>query len=398
MYQSTATQPRKSVKLFLINLLGLALVGLGNQAMAHTLGEGYLFVNVSDDALDGRYEITLTDLNKAVPVDTDQDGKVVEAEVNAAIDRIQEYFLQRIGIGDGTREYTITFTHHKMTRIPVGQFLELHYTTDAQAPVPDVLHLRYDVLFDTDDTHRGFLVIGRNDKTGVVNTGEDTTLMFEPDSTQQSVDFTALDKAGNFLTFVKHGVWHIWIGIDHILFLVALILPAVMVRRDGKWQPVADSGPAVWNVVKIVTLFTIAHTVTLTLSALDIVGMPSRVVESVIAASVIAAALNNIIPIFRGHVGWVVFGFGLFHGFGFASVLSHLITNRSNLIVDLLGFNVGVELGQIAIVLAAFPVLLALRRTVFYQRMLLPVGSALIMLLAAGWLVERVFDLEMMPI
>ena len=121
-------------------------------------------------------------------------------------------------------------------------------------------------------------------------------------------------------------------------------------------------------------------------------------VESVIAASVVAAALNNIVPIFRGHIGFVVFGFGLFHGFGFASVLSHLITNRSNLIVDLLGFNVGVELGQIGIVLVAFPVLVGLRNTVFYRRMLLPVGSAIIMLLASGWLVERVFDLDLMPI
>ncbi|MEM9056656.1 MAG: HupE/UreJ family protein [Pseudomonadota bacterium] len=376
----------------------LSTLAFAGSAAAHTLGEGYLFINVSDDSLDGRYEITLTDLNKAVPVDTDQDGKVVEAEVDAAIDQIKAYFGERLGIGDGEREYALNFTHHKLTRIPVGQFLELHYTTAWEGRVPDVLHLRYDVLFERDDTHRGFLVIGRNDKTGVVNTGEDTTLRFGPDSTQQSVDFTALDRAGTFFTFVKHGIWHIWIGIDHILFLVALILPAVMVRRDGQWHPVADYGPAVWNVVKVVTLFTLAHTVTLTLAALDVVSLPARVVESVIAASVIAAALNNIVPIFRGHVGWVVFGFGLFHGFGFASVLSHLITNRSNLIVDLLGFNVGVELGQIAIVLVAFPILVALRNTVFYRRMLLPVGSAVIMLLAAGWLVERMFDLELMPI
>ncbi len=387
-----------SVKSIALLLVAITITLFGARVSAHTLGEGYLFINVSDKALDGRFEITLTDLDKAVPLDTNQDGKVVEAEVDAAIDRIKDYFGERIGLGDGASEYPITFTRHKLTRIPVGQFLELHYTAEVAGDVPDILDLRYEVLFDRDTSHRGFLVIGRNDKTGVVNKGEDTTLRFGPDTTRQSLDFTRLDRSDTFFTFVKHGTWHIWIGIDHILFLVALILPAVMVRRKGQWQPVSDYGPAIWSVVKIVTLFTVAHTVTLSLAALDIISLPSRVVESVIAASVIAAALNNIVPIFRGHIGFVVFGFGLFHGFGFASVLSHLITNRSNLVVDLLGFNVGVELGQIGIVLVAFPLLVAMRNTVFYRRMLLPVGSAIIMLLASGWLVERVFDLELMPI
>jgi hypothetical protein len=180
--------------------------------------------------------------------------------------------------------------------------------------------------------------------------------------------------------------------------LLALILPAVLIRHEGRWQGVQDFGPAMWKVVKIVTLFTIAHTITLSLAALGLVSVPSRVVESVIAASVIIAALNNVYPLLHNYLGFVVFGFGLFHGFGFASVLTHLITNRSNLVVDLLGFNVGVELGQIGIILFAFPLLYAIRHTGAYLRVLVPVGSLGIAALALGWLLERALELDLMPV
>ena len=123
-FQHKKTLHSMKTTALLLFLAAMALVCAN--ASAHTLGEGYLFINVSDEALAGRYEITLTDLDKAVPIDTNQDGKVVEAEVDAAIDRIKAYFGERIGLGNGTSEYPMRFVSHKLTRIPVGQFLELH--------------------------------------------------------------------------------------------------------------------------------------------------------------------------------------------------------------------------------------------------------------------------------
>ncbi len=192
-----------------------------------------------------------------------------------------------------------------------------------------------------------------------------------------------------------HGVWHIWIGLDHILFLVALVLPSVLVRSRSDWQPVGEIRSTLWTVIKIVTLFTIAHTITLTLATLSIVEMPTRLVESVIAASVAFAALNNVYPILHRGIGYVVFAFGLFHGFGFASVLQDLIISPKTLVVDLLGFNIGVELGQIAIVSVVVPVLFALRSQRFYVPVILKWGSAVICLLAVLWLVERSLDVQL---
>jgi hypothetical protein len=144
-----------------------------------------------------------------------------------------------------------------------------------------------------------------------------------------------------------------------------------------------------------VTSFTAAHSITLSLAALGLVSLPSRLVESAIALSVVLAAANNIWPVVA-HKRWLVaFGFGLIHGFGFASVLAELGLPADALVLSLLGFNAGVEIGQMAIVAVFLPLAFLLRRTRFYLRGVFLVGSWLIMLVALVWLAERVFDLKL---
>ena len=155
--------------------------------------------------------------------------------------------------------------------------------------------------------------------------------------------------------------------------------------------------PAFISVLKIVTAFTVAHSLTLSLAALDILRLPSRFVESVIAASVALAALNNLWPWFRGK-GWLVAGgFGLIHGFGFANALADLGLASGTLALALVGFNAGVELGQLAIVAVFLPVAFAVRRSWFYQTVTLKLGSAVVILIATTWMVERMFGLTLMP-
>ena len=155
--------------------------------------------------------------------------------------------------------------------------------------------------------------------------------------------------------------------------------------------------PAVLNVLKIVTAFTVAHSLTLSLAALGLVHPPSRWVESAIAASVVLAALNNLLPFFAGR-GWLVaFGFGLVHGFGFANALRDLGLQSGELAATLFGFNLGVEVGQLAIVAAFLPLALAARHLVFYRRLVLRAGSAAILGVATTWLAERVLDFKWLP-
>ena len=184
-------------------------------------------------------------------------------------------------------------------------------------------------------------------------------------------------------------------GFDHVMFLVALILPSVLVRKDGQWRGIADFRPALFNVFKIVTAFTVAHSVTLTLASLGIVHLPSRFVEVAIAASIAIAAADILFPLFGGRIWVIVFGFGLFHGFGFAGALEEMGVLRENLGLSLFGFNLGVEIGQLVIVAVLFPLLFGLRRITAYRQLLLPAAAAAMIVVSMGWVVERSLDMKL---
>jgi len=166
-------------------------------------------------------------------------------------------------------------------------------------------------------------------------------------------------------------------------------LPAALVAIDGQWRAVAGFRRAAWDVVKIVTAFTLAHSITLSLASLGYLALPSRWVESAIAASVVAAALNNIGCWILARRSWLAFGFGLVHGLGFASVLLDLGLPSHLRLIGLVGFNLGVEAGQLAIVAAVLPLVVGLSRFRFYRPVVMKFGSGCIAAVAFLWLAER---------
>ena len=188
---------------------------------------------------------------------------------------------------------------------------------------------------------------------------------------------------------------HIFIGTDHILFVLVLLIPAVMTYSmvDG-WGPVPSFQSGLWRVMKIATAFTIAHSITLTLGGLDIISLPSKFVETTIAVSIIATAFHNLRPIFANKEPLIAFIFGIFHGFGFAGLLSDLGVGNGQRVLSLLGFNIGVEIGQAFIILLLFPALYLLRRTSIYVPML-RIGSLALAGVATIWALERIFETEL---
>ena len=224
--------------------------------------------------------------------------------------------------------------------------------------------------------------------------GASQSAVLSPDRPVAELKAGTSSRLGQFLDYLKEGVWHIWIGFDHILFLLSLLLPAVLTFRDRRWMPVGQFRPAFWDVVRVVTSFMLAHSITLSLAALEVVTLPSRVVESTIALSVVLAALNNVRPVIEERRWLMAFVFGLIHGFGFASVLADLGLPRNALLLALVGFNLGVEAGQLAIVAAFLPLAFLLRATPLYRRGIMTGGSVLIAVVAGIWLLERAFDLR----
>ena len=150
------------------------------------------------------------------------------------------------------------------------------------------------------------------------------------------------------------------------------------------------------EVLRIVTGFTLAHSLSLGLAAAGLLALPSRAVESAIAASVIVAAANNVIPLWHGRSWLVAFGFGLIHGFGFASVLGDLGLEGGPFVARLVGFNLGVELGQLAVVAVLLPLLYPVRSFRWYRAVALPGLSAAIAALALVWLAERSLDIALL--
>jgi hypothetical protein len=208
-------------------------------------------------------------------------------------------------------------------------------------------------------------------------------------------------RASAFAGFVREGIHHILVGYDHILFLLSLLLPAVWVRRPAApgaagagWRPAEAWRPAFANVLKVVTAFTVAHSITLALSVFDVVDPPSRWIESVIAASVVLAALNNLWPVVSDSRWKLTFAFGLVHGFGFASALKDAGLAQGALVVPLVGFNAGVEIGQLCIVALVLPLAWLLRGTRTYRGAFAG-GSLAIAAVAGLWLVQRAFDLSL---
>jgi hypothetical protein len=254
------------------------------------------------------------------------------------------------------------------------------------AAVIEVLDIHYQLLFDIDPQHKGLLRLESR--------GETSTAIFSPEHPNQQLALAHPGKLGQFGAYVGYGAWHIWIGFDHILFLLSLLLPAVLLGKGGNWQAAENFRTSFVDVLKIVTAFTLAHSLTLTLASLQIISLPSRWVESAIAASVVIAAANNLVPLFKGRRWLAALVFGLIHGFGFASVLTDLGLPQSSLLLALVGFNLGVELGQLAIVAVFLPTAYFLRQTQFYRRVVFNAGSVAIMLIASVWLAERALNIK----
>lgn len=361
---------------------------------AHRPGESYIFLNVTDAGVTGRFEVTLKDLNRVIDIDQNRDGELTEAEFLAVADQANAYMQKTLTFRAGQQVHPVEVGGNGMRHTGVGSFAKIEFTIPNLAGVPEGLHTDYRFLFDGHEPdHRGLLVIENNTLTGVVDQEANIAGIFGPGDSGKYIRFTPLAGYEVVGEFIKHGTWHIWIGFDHILFIISLLLPSVMILKGGRREPVDRFGQAMWAVVMIITLFTISHSISLSLAALDIIRLPSRLVESVIAASIAVAALNNIFPVYASRMGTVVFFFGLFHGFGFANVLAPLDLQKSSLVPSLFGFNVGVELGQFAIICVVFPLLYMIRNWRSYNLVVLKLGSIGLIGISMLWFVKRAFGL-----
>lgn len=363
-------------------LIGALAVLFCVSAQAHRPSESYLQLQTDAVSTTWSWDIPLADLVLARDLDVNGDGQLQWGELRAQ----QETLWQAAGAWLQWRQDGNTCGTRPQPLMLIDRFGETHLhlrgaltCADPQRP-PDAL--RYTFLSTLDPDHRLRL-------RATSPAGEQMRRL------PASADWQALPEAtggliATLVTYLIEGVWHIWIGLDHILFLLALLLPSVLVYRQRRWQPVGSLRPALVQVLLTVTAFTVAHSLTLSAAVLGWIAAPVMWVEAAIALSVMFAAVNNVVPVVTRRVWLLALGFGLIHGFGFAFVLADLGLPTDQRIVALLAFNLGVELGQVAIVLGILPLMYLLRHTAFYRRYLRVGGSLAVAVLALYWFVDRV--------
>ena len=194
---------------------------------------------------------------------------------------------------------------------------------------------------------------------------------------EKSLEERREDARSTFYSFTRQGFVHVLpLGLAHILFVLGLFF------LSRKWKPILYQ----------VSVFTVAHTITLGLATLDLVSAPSNVVEPIIAASIAVVALENIFfPNYRHSRLLIVFFFGLIHGLGFAGALSAFDLDPTSLVIGLLGFNVGVEFGQLAVIAIVFVLTIWIKDEAQYRKLAVVPCSILIAVMGIYWTIERVF-------
>jgi hypothetical protein len=374
------------MKRCLVLLIALLLQSL---AWAHKPSDSYLTMRATPGSnnVTVRWDIALRDLDYVLQLDRDGNGELTWGEVRQRSEDITRLATSHLQLSSSDQACAWdTASPMALDKHSDGTYAVLSLVARC-GNLAGGLKTRYSMLFDVDPSHRGlvqWLAPGYDNAQALVFGAEsaEQALALQPPSAMQTLKQYLLD-----------GMGHIWAGYDHILFLLSLLLPAVLVRRDGKWE----ASPSLWGsfkeVLKVVTAFTVSHSITLTLAAMQIISLPSRLVESAIAASVIFAALNNLRGTIEKRLWVMALAFGLIHGFGFASVLADLGLPTNALVLALIGFNGGVEVGQLCIVAVFLPVAYSIRATQFYRVGVLKGGSVLVALMASWWLAQRMFDL-----
>ncbi len=357
----------------------LLLVAAVLPAAAHKSSEAYLTLDAGAQSLAVRFDIALRDLDAALDLDTDGDRALTVAEVRSAWPRIDALALGALSVA-GCK---LGVTGHAFEERSDGVYAVLNLAAPCVFNAATPLH--YSLFATLDPTHRGVARINHAD-------GATAVMVLDPSAAVAPAPYGISTGSGSATTpsLWLEGVRHIITGYDHLLFLLCLLLPAVLQRSAAGWQPVASWRAALLPVLGIVTLFTLAHSITLGLAASGLVRLSPAFIEPAIAATIAAAALDNIWPFLGRWRAAITFGFGLIHGFGFASALGELELHGWAFASALLRFNLGLESGQVAAVLVVVPLLWLLRRRAAYVPAVLRGGSGLAAGMAAIWLFQRV--------
>ncbi len=360
--------------------IAMCLLTVAPFAHGHAISTNYLFVTEnSPNRIAATWDLAAADLHWSLDLDSDHDGRLLWSEILAQRNRIGELVIGHLAFSRGGSRCSLQLRDLMLAPHTGEPHVSLQIA--AQCPQAGPLGISSTLFFDQDAAQKTLLDV-------TIPNGRFTTVL-----SASGEQWTAPERSSWLATlaeFIGQGLWHVWIGYDHIAFLLLLLLPSVLQRTPRGWQAAPSGRRAAHDLLIIVTAFTIAHSITLALAATGTARPPVQLIEASIALSIVAAGVLNLFP---GAARWrlaLAFGFGLMHGFGFANALAELGALGSRLVPALAGFNIGVELAQLSIVLLVFPWLLRTRASPFYAARFMPATSIAVAVAGAVWLTQRI--------
>jgi len=357
-----------AILVFLFSLLPL------QYANAHDPGLSSLTIRQRTNSLEATLTLAVKDAAQVAEIDEDQDGIVTQAEFARSRPQLEAIVGTQVVITTAGKVGKNKFVQ---SRLDENKNVEVRL--DFSVPIFSNLEIQSKLISSLPLGHRQYLQV-QNSRGEIIfeqllSAAADRVTVEMSDAHSITA---ASEVARSFANFLSLGVKHILTGYDHLLFLFALLLVA----------------RGFFSSLGIITSFTVAHSITLALATLHLVQIPSRIVEPLIAASIVFVGIENLL---RGDIPTarrvVAFGFGLIHGFGFASALREagIGSGTGGIVLPLFSFNLGVELGQIMVAALALPIIWKLRENPMFIARWAPACSAAVVLLGSFWFVQRVW-------
>ncbi|XEC94004.1 HupE/UreJ family protein [Paenibacillus tarimensis] len=379
---------RKILIPFLVCMI--ALWALVPTASAHQMPYSEVSMDFADDRVTADLILPLDRLEIAFGKTlTDYPSDVL----NSGKDELTAYVLQHVKpVSPGGENWSVSVTGMslQLDEQPFDLIVNLSMIPPDGAPI-DRFTFNYDVVLHEIVTH-SVMIFVRSDWNHAVTPSEPVLLgTLRADVTSVEVDRSGGSWWSGFRNIVTLGILHIAEGTDHLMFLLVLLLPAPLVVQANRWAGFGGIRHSLVQLLKVVTAFTAGHSLTLFAGALGYVPGSSQWIEVLIAVSILVSAIHALRPLFPGREATVAFGFGLVHGMAFASLIIDIGISAWQFVAAILGFNIGIEIMQLAVIVVSVPWLIILSVTRLFPFVRIA-GACLAIIASGAWISERVTE------
>ena len=370
-------------------LLALAFLFVtGTPADAHRVGESYVYIDVTDQEMTGRFHIRLADLTKAVNLDTDGDGRAGDAEFEAKSAQVYDYLTDRLSFFTGGQAHKVRISSHGFFGPKDARQVDIRFDIPTLGPPPEALEIEYRFLYDgVDPAHRPMLLQASNSRLRLEKNEAMVSLVFEPGAERQVLSLVPPPLPEIFGRFVVRGVYQILKDPVRILFVIVLFLPAVMLRSGTSWTPGETIRGAIAYARRVATGFALGFTAALALPAFQIVTPAKEIAQILFVLSFIILAVDNFRPLpYLGRTQ-VALVLGLLQGLGPNVFMRKLGLDEGFVEIALPGFGVGIWLAMALIAAFVIPLIALVCEAPLYQRLALRYSSLPLTLAAVIWFV-----------